>query len=76
MTWRTSSHSASGGNCVEVHTNWRTSSYTTAAGNCVEVSTGPRVGVRDTKARDLGHFTVSPDAWTAFLDQLRHTEGN
>lgn len=52
---------------------WRTSSYTTAAGNCVEVSTGPRVGVRDTKARDLGHFTVSPHAWTAFLGQLRET---
>jgi hypothetical protein len=56
-------------------TDWRTSSYSASGGNCIEVSTGPRVGVRDTKARDLGHFTVGPDAWTAFLARLRHKEG-
>ncbi|WP_353069442.1 DUF397 domain-containing protein [Amycolatopsis sp. DG1A-15b] len=45
---------------------WRKSSYT-AKDECVEVFLADTVGVRDTKARHLGHLTVSRAAWTALI---------
>ncbi len=69
MTWKTSSHSIDGA-CVEVAGPWETSSHSNAEGNCVEVAVGGVVGVRDTKARELGHFTVGAPAWTAFLEGI------
>src|SRR5580704_3248451 len=50
--WRTSSHSYSHGNCVEVG-SWRKPSRSTHNGECVEIGQGEAVvGVRDTKDRE------------------------
>ncbi|WP_410673235.1 DUF397 domain-containing protein [Amycolatopsis sp. cmx-4-68] len=48
---------------------WRKSSYT-AAEECVEVLLADPVGVRDTKARQLGRLTVSRAAWTALCAEI------
>jgi hypothetical protein len=37
-TWRTSSHSGNGGNCVETMVTWQKSSRSGNGGNCVEVA--------------------------------------
>lgn len=51
---------------------WRTSSYSANGGECVEVAvTNAAVGVRDSKHRAAGHFTVPADRWSAFLRTLR-----
>lgn len=52
---------------------WRKSSRSGGgSGQCVEVAiTSAAVGVRDTKARKLGHFTVSPAQWAAFTSQVK-----
>ncbi len=46
---------------------WKTSSYSITGETCVEVSTTTQVRVRDTKARDLGYFTISTAAWREFI---------
>lgn len=61
-TWRKSSYSGSGDDCVEV--GWRKSSYSASSDNCVEV--GQNVGIRDSKA-PATHIPMSADAWSAFL---------
>lgn len=53
-------------------TQWRVSSYTLDKGQCVEVAlTNDSVGVRDTKNRAGGHFTVPRSQWSAFLDAIK-----
>ena len=55
---------------------WRTSSYTTNPGHCVEVAmTSEEVGVRDTKNRAGGHFTVSAQAFADFVDAVKRADG-
>lgn len=55
---------------------WRTSSYTGQTGQCVEVAVTPDVvGVRDTKNRAGGHFTVSAQQFGAFLAAVKATDG-
>lgn len=50
---------------------WRTSSYTNN-GNCVEVAADAvDVYVRDSKARQGGHLSWSPEAWATFLDTVK-----
>jgi uncharacterized protein DUF397 len=50
---------------------WRKSSRSVNTSDCVEVAPSAAVvGVRDTKDRAAGHLTVSPGAWTAFLDAV------
>jgi hypothetical protein len=86
VTWRKSSYSANGGDCVEVgwHTSsysanggncvevgWHTSSYSANGGSCVEVRTGPQILVRDTKNREGGILTVSAAPWRELLSRLR-----
>ncbi|MER7403352.1 DUF397 domain-containing protein [Streptomyces sp. NPDC000070] len=49
---------------------WRKSSYSgTSGGECVEVADlgAPGVGVRDSKHREAGVLTVSPEAYAAFV---------
>lgn len=59
MKWRKSSRSSGGtGNCVEV-------------GVPVDAADVSYVAVRDTKDRDGGTLSVSPEAWTAFLRSVK-----
>ncbi|MEU5778806.1 DUF397 domain-containing protein [Streptomyces venezuelae] len=70
LTWFKSSYSSEqGGACLEAAYNWRKSSYSgDEGGACVEVATHPTaIHIRDSKNPDGPHFTVTPDAWTAFL---------
>lgn len=54
---------------------WRKSTYSATQSECVEVDmddpTAPAVGIRDSKAPDAGRVSVSPTAWSAFLDDLK-----
>ncbi|MDA8370461.1 MAG: DUF397 domain-containing protein [Nocardiopsaceae bacterium] len=78
LTWRKSSYSnESGGDCVEVAMNWHKSSYSNASGgHCVEVAETPRaVLVRDTQHQELGHLGFAPEAWTAFLAEVKARGG-
>ncbi|MFD6433770.1 DUF397 domain-containing protein [Streptomyces venezuelae] len=70
LMWFKSTYSSSdGGECLEAAYNWRKSSYSGSdGGNCIEVATHPTaIHIRDSKNPDGPHFTVAPEAWTAFL---------
>lgn len=49
--------------------HWFKSSHSSdEGGQCLEVAHGEvAVHVRDSKTPDAPHFTVAPEAWTAFL---------
>ncbi|MER5933258.1 DUF397 domain-containing protein [Streptomyces sp. NPDC002054] len=75
--WRKSSYSSdTGGECVECAplgaTAWRKSTYSSdTGGDCVEVAAQPcLVAVRDSKNPDGPAFTVSPEAFAAFVGAL------
>ncbi|PSK93711.1 uncharacterized protein DUF397 [Murinocardiopsis flavida] len=51
--------------------HWHKSSYSASQGSCVEVAEGPVVLVRDTQHRSLGHIAYPPQAWAAFLSDLK-----
>jgi hypothetical protein len=69
--WRTSSRSATNGECVEA-ASWRKSAASSnGGGNCVEVGHGVAVvGVRDSQDPDGGRLEFSPAAWRAFAARL------
>jgi hypothetical protein len=51
---------------------WRTSRRSGSNGQCVEVrAMNERIDVRDTKNRDGGQLSFSPEAWTAFIDATK-----
>lgn len=52
---------------------WFKSSYSGGEGSsCVEVAVlGAVIGMRDSKDRDLPHFSVSKQAWAAFVGLAR-----
>ncbi|GGU93150.1 hypothetical protein GCM10010275_33020 [Streptomyces litmocidini] len=52
--------------------DWFKSSYSSEqGGDCVEVASSPdSVHVRDSKDTALPSFSVSPDAWGAFIDAV------
>ncbi|MEW2499908.1 DUF397 domain-containing protein [Amycolatopsis sp. CA-161197] len=51
--------------------HWIKASYSNGSGNCVEAAVLPvAVGIRDTKARETGHLTVTPAAWVAFTEAI------
>lgn len=54
---------------------WRKASYSgSQGGNCVEVGpAGPVVGVRDTKAREVGTLAVSAATWAAFIGSVKQS---
>jgi hypothetical protein len=57
---------------MESITAWRTSTRTSHQGQCVEVGFGGgRVGVRDTKNRAAGHFTVGMERWQSFVSGVK-----
>ena len=57
---------------MECITEWRTSTRTQGQGQCVEVGFGgDRVGVRDTKNRLAGCFTVAPERWRSFVKDVK-----
>jgi len=73
-TWKKSSYSQGQSNCVEVGLrpwDWVKSSYSCGQNNCVETACdGHAVKVRDTKDTSIPGITVTPQAWTAFLDYI------
>ncbi|WP_033320436.1 DUF397 domain-containing protein [Streptomyces yerevanensis] len=77
VRWRKSSYSGdTGGDCVECaplgNAEWRKSTYSgTSGGECVEVAgLTPHIAVRDSKNPEGGAFTVTPDAFSAFVTSL------
>ncbi|WP_405887705.1 DUF397 domain-containing protein [Streptomyces sp. NBC_01136] len=75
LAWFKSSYSsASGDDCVEVALSWRKSSYSSGGdGDCVEVATCPStIHVRDSKAPQGPHLTLSPTTWADFVTYAAH----
>jgi hypothetical protein len=71
VTWRTSSHSGSQTNCVQVGV-WRKASYSGSQASCVEVgAAGRAVAVRDSKDPDGPKLAFAPHAWQAFTRRLK-----
>jgi hypothetical protein len=54
-------------------TTWRKSTKSGNTGNCLEagVANAGGVLVRDTKDRDSGTLTFTPDVWQRFTDSLK-----
>lgn len=74
LEWFKSSYSGSeGGQCLEVALTWRKSSHSgSEGGNCVEVAReAAAIHIRDSKTTSTPHLTVSPEAWTTFLNLTR-----
>jgi hypothetical protein len=55
---------------------WRKSSYSGNGGNCIEVGVGlpGKVAVRDSKDRQGPKLAVSSDAWSEFIEGIKHGE--
>ncbi|MFC8512076.1 DUF397 domain-containing protein [Streptomyces sp. NPDC057257] len=73
LAWFKSSYSSgSGDDCVEVALSWRKSSYSSSGdGDCVEFAACPAtIHLRDSKHPQGPQFTVSPAAWSDFVDGL------
>ena len=75
-TWRKSTYSNNGGECVEVAAlgpgAWRKSARSNNGGNCVEVTgAGPVIAVRDSKDPRGPHLDFSPGDWQAFVAGLK-----
>ena len=74
-TWHKSSYSGgSGGNCLEI-ARWRKSTYSGGdGGDCLEVADGhpTLVPVRDSKTPLGPKLAFRPEAWSTFIDNLKH----
>lgn len=58
-----------------LNSNWRTSSKSGGNGNCVEVRfTGELIEVRDTKDRNGGQLSFTPEEWRAFTSGVKNLE--
>ena len=52
---------------------WRKSSRSTGGNDCVEVAqAGTNCLVRDSKNPDGAHLAVRPQAWAAFIGDIKH----
>ncbi|MFF1756191.1 DUF397 domain-containing protein [Streptomyces sp. NPDC058266] len=78
--WSKSTYSSEqGGACLEVARDWSKSTYSgSEGGDCLEVSPSPAaIHIRDSKnvtaAGDGPMFTVTPEAWAAFLPLARRS---
>jgi hypothetical protein len=57
--------------------HWRKSSYSSAQNACVEVAdTGAAHAVRDSKDPGRGHLLVTPEAWRAFVAEIKEGKYN
>ncbi|MFE9768793.1 DUF397 domain-containing protein [Streptomyces sp. NPDC005808] len=74
-TWYKSSYSGgSGGDCLEV-ARWRKSTYSGGdGGDCLEIADGhpTLVPVRDSKTPLGPKLTFRAEAWSAFVENLKH----
>ncbi|MBE1530807.1 DUF397 domain-containing protein [Actinomadura algeriensis] len=58
-------------------TTWRKSSYTGAGGtdNCVELAhLADAVGIRDSKAPEIGHLSLAPSVFADLLARVKRGE--
>lgn len=55
---------------------WQKSSHSDETGGaCVELAAFPHaVAIRDSKAPELGHLTVTPEAFATLLDRVKRDE--
>ena len=78
--WHKSSYSGGdGGDCLEV-ARWRKSTYSGGSGgDCLEVADSPNlhplVPVRDSKNPLGPKLVFRAEAWTAFVNELKHEDG-
>jgi len=75
-TWHKSSYSGGqGGDCLEV-ARWRKSTHSGGSGgNCLEVADGhpTHTPVRDSKNPLGPKLVFRAEAWTAFVENLKHS---
>ncbi|GAA3907220.1 DUF397 domain-containing protein [Streptomyces lacrimifluminis] len=71
LSWFKSSYSdAEGGQCLEAAYTWRKSSHSSGGGERVEIATCPHaIHLRDSKDPTGPYLTLSPTAWSAFLQR-------
>jgi len=64
-----------GSDGVQPLRGWRRSSFCGSGGHCVEVAhlVGGHIGVRDSKTTDGPVLRFTPEAWTAFLADIRRS---
>ncbi|WP_078911437.1 DUF397 domain-containing protein [Streptomyces sp. NRRL WC-3742] len=77
LTWRKSSCSSNGGQCVEVAFRWHKSSHSGPdGGDCIEVASGcpDLVPVRDSKDPHGPVLLFPAAAWTSFVAAVREGE--
>ncbi|MFI0367856.1 DUF397 domain-containing protein [Actinomadura sp. 1N219] len=57
-------------------TTWRKSSYSgSGTSECVEVARiADAIGLRDSRATEVGHLTLTPRAFTALLTHIKRSE--
>ncbi|MFC7261735.1 DUF397 domain-containing protein [Streptomyces lutosisoli] len=75
LNWFKSSYSGSDGDdCIEVALAWKKSTYSgDSSGDCVEVATCPTtIHIRDSKNTRGPQLTLSPTAWTDFVEFAAH----
>ncbi|GAA2280517.1 hypothetical protein GCM10010402_41670 [Actinomadura luteofluorescens] len=75
LPWRKSTHSdETGGHCVELALfPWRKSTRSDeTGGQCVELAAFPHaIAIRDSKAPDAGHLTLTPRAFAVLLSRAK-----
>lgn len=69
MNWVKASASNWNGNCVEL--SWEKAAASYANGDCVEVAHCDRVHIGDSKHREAGYHTVTREAFSVLLGDIK-----